>query len=81
MVVAKPPQGVCVLVDTDIDSASFSRLGSSDFWLAGGTCTTGCEEVTNPFKSASSSSFVGTQTPIDVKYGKGEVTGEYESRV
>lgn len=59
-----PPVSYNVILDT----------GSSDLWVAGSDCLTGCTSVPT-FNSAQSSSFTNESKAFSIQYGTGEAVG------
>ncbi|KAF7336898.1 Aspartic peptidase A1 [Mycena venus] len=64
----RPPVSYDVILDT----------GSSDLWVAGNTCTSGCSSVPT-FDSSASSSFADKGTAFNIVYGHGEAGGTLAS--
>lgn len=62
--VGTPPVSYNVILDT----------GSSDLWLAGSDCITGCNSVPT-FNSAQSSTFTNESKAFSIQYGTGEAAG------
>ncbi|KAI0050942.1 acid protease [Auriscalpium vulgare] len=64
LAVGTPPVAYSVILDT----------GSSDLWLAGSSCTSGCDGITT-FASTSSSSFQNKTQAFSITYGSGKASG------
>ncbi|RSH92180.1 hypothetical protein EHS25_008595 [Saitozyma podzolica] len=62
--IGTPAQTFDIVLDT----------GSSDLWVGGSTCTSGCSSMTT-FKTSSSSSYVALNSSFNIQYGSGSASG------
>ncbi|KAI9573802.1 acid protease [Boletus coccyginus] len=69
--VGTPPTSFYVILDT----------GSADLWVADVNCDLSCSNGSNPYNSASSSTFHNLSQPFSITYGSGQAAGDLVSDV